>query len=111
MKTFSVTTPRDAKRAATLAAQARREGRTAYFNSGGTDLLGMVKDRLVQPDLLINLRETGGKSRISAVSAGGLEISGQITLETLASDPRIRRDYTVLAEAAETVATPQIRNF
>jgi xanthine dehydrogenase YagS FAD-binding subunit len=111
MKTFSVSTPRDAKRAATLAAQARREGRTAYFNSGGTDLLGMVKDRLVQPDLLINLRQTAGAGRISTVAGGGLKIPGQITLEALAGDARIRKDYAVLAEAAETVATPQIRNF
>jgi xanthine dehydrogenase YagS FAD-binding subunit len=111
MKTFSVSTPRDARRAATLAAQARREGRTAYFNSGGTDLLGMVKDRLVQPDLLINLRQTGGAGRISSAAGGGFSIPGQITLDALAADPRIRRDYAVLAEAAETVATPQIRNF
>src|ERR1700751_2867759 len=111
MKTFSVSSPRDAKRAATLAAQARREGRTAYFNSGGTDLLGMVKDRIVQPDLLINLRQTSGAGRISNVAGGGLNIPGQITLEALSADARIRRDYAVLAQAAETVATPQIRNF
>jgi xanthine dehydrogenase YagS FAD-binding subunit len=109
MKTFSVATPRDAKRAAALAAQARREGRTAYFNSGGTDLLGMVKDGIVQPDLLINLRGAGG--RISPAANGGVEIGGQLTLDALAGDARIRRDYAVLAQAAETVATPQIRNF
>jgi xanthine dehydrogenase YagS FAD-binding subunit len=39
-----------------------------------------------------------------------VNIGGLITLDTLGSHPLIRNQYTVLAEAAETVATPQIRN-
>jgi xanthine dehydrogenase YagS FAD-binding subunit len=37
-------------------------------------------------------------------------IGGQVTLDTLANHELIRRNYPVLAEAAETVATPQIRH-
>src|SRR5215467_2571744 len=110
MKPFSVSNPRDPRQAATLAAQARRDGKTAYFNSGGTDALGLIKDRIASPDVLINLRALKGQDQISAAS-GGLNVGGQITLDALSRDPRIRRDYAVLAEAAETVATPQIRNF
>jgi xanthine dehydrogenase YagS FAD-binding subunit len=68
----------------------------------------MVKDRIVTPDVIVNLR--GGADRISTV-AGGLSIGGQITLDALSRDARIRRDYAALAEAAESVATPQVRNF
>ena len=110
MKTFSVSNPRDPRQAATLAAQARHNGKTAYFNSGGTDALGLIKDRIASPDVLINLRALKGQDQISAAS-GGLNVGGQITLDALSRDPRIRRDYAVLAQAAETVATPQIRNF
>ncbi|MBV8846563.1 MAG: FAD binding domain-containing protein [Bryobacterales bacterium] len=110
MKTFTNSNARDPKQAATLAQQARRENKAAYFNSGGTDLLGLVKERIVKPDVLINLRTLKGLDTISS-AAGGVNIGGQVTLETLSRDPRIRRDYTVLAEAAESVATPQIRNF
>jgi xanthine dehydrogenase YagS FAD-binding subunit len=39
-----------------------------------------------------------------------VNIGGLITLDALSRDSRIRRDYAVLAEAAESVATPQIRN-
>jgi xanthine dehydrogenase YagS FAD-binding subunit len=108
MKTFTNVNARDPRRAANLAAQARRDGRIAYFSSGGTDLLGMVKDRIVAPDVIVNLR--GGADRITA-AAGGLSIGGQITLDAVSRDARIRRDYAALAEAAESVATPQVRNF
>ena len=110
MKTFTNSNARDPKQAATLAQQARRDNRVAYFNSGGTDLLGLVKERIVKPDVLINLRTLKGLDQISSGS-GGVNIGGQISLDSLSRDARIRRDYAVLAEAAETVATPQIRNF
>jgi len=45
-----------------------------------------------------------------ASEGGGARIGGQITLDTLSSHPLIRRQYAVLAEAAESVATLQIRN-
>jgi xanthine dehydrogenase YagS FAD-binding subunit len=41
---------------------------------------------------------------------GGVTIGGLVTLDALSSHPLIRRQYPVLAEAAESVATPQIRN-
>jgi xanthine dehydrogenase YagS FAD-binding subunit len=40
-----------------------------------------------------------------------LNVGGLITLDELSRNPQIRRDYAVLAEAAESIATPQIRNF
>jgi xanthine dehydrogenase YagS FAD-binding subunit len=110
MKTFANSNARDPKQAATLAQQARRDNKAAYFNSGGTDLLALVKERIVKPDVLINLRTLKGLDQITA-AGGGLNIGGQVTLDALSRDARIQRDYTVLAEAAETVATPQIRNF
>src|SRR5215471_18828270 len=110
MKTFANSNARDPKQAAALAQQARRDNKVAYFNSGGTDLLALVKERIVKPDVLINLRTLKGLDQITA-AGGGLNIGGQVTLDALSRDARIRRDYSVLAEAAETVATPQIRNF
>src|SRR5215831_12736009 len=110
MKTFTNSNARDPKQAAMLAQQARAAGKAAYFNGGGTDLLGMVKERIVKPDVLINLRTLKGLDTISP-AGGGLTIGGQVTLDALSRDARVRRDYAVLAEAADTVATPQVRNF
>ena len=63
MKTFVNSNARDAQHAATLAQQAQREGRAASFTGGGSDLLGMVKERIVSPDVLVNLSSTGAGDR------------------------------------------------
>jgi xanthine dehydrogenase YagS FAD-binding subunit len=109
MKTFANVNARDAKHAVTLAQQARRDGQVAAFNGGGSDLLGMVKERIVSPDVLVNLRTVKGLDQVSS-ARGMVNIGGLITLDELSKNPQIRRDYAVLAEAAESIATPQIRN-
>jgi xanthine dehydrogenase YagS FAD-binding subunit len=69
----------------------------------------MVKEHLVSPDVLLNLKAVKGLDRV--VEQGNeVQIGGLITLDTLSRDPLIRSRYAVLAEAAGSVATPQIRN-
>lgn len=109
MKTFANANPRDLKQAVVLAASARRDGKTAAFAGGGSDLLGMVKDRIANPDVLIHLSAIRGLDRVEA-KGGAVHIGGQITLDALSRNPLICGKYAVLAEAAGSVATPQIRN-
>ena len=109
MKALINRNPRDLRQAVTLAEQARANGSQAMIAGGGSDLLGMVKDRIVAPDVLIHLRSIKGLDQVS-VSNGVVTIGGLITLDTLSHHPLILRDYAVLAEAAGSVATPQIRN-
>ena len=109
MKAFSNVNPRDLHEAVTLLNQAHQQGRSASLVGGGSDLLGMVKEHLVQPDVLVHLRGINGLDRIEA-KGGKVNIGGQTTLDTVSRDQLIRKSYTVLAEAAEDVATPQIRN-
>jgi len=109
MKTFTNSNARDLQQAVTLVQQTHRDGKAASFVGGGSDLLGLVKERLVAPDVLVNLKTIKGLDQVTP-AAGGVNIGGLITLDTLSHNPVIRRDYAVLAEAAETVATPQIRN-
>jgi xanthine dehydrogenase YagS FAD-binding subunit len=109
MKAFVNANARDPRHAATLVQQARQEGRSAVLAGGGSDLLGMMKDRLIAPDVLVNLKTIKGLDQIRAEN-GGLAIGGLTTLDAVATNPAIRRDYTVLADAAAQVATPQIRN-
>src|SRR5258705_1494952 len=109
MKTFSNTNARDFQHAATIAKETREQGRAASFVGGGSDLLGLVKERLVTPDVLVNLKAIKGLDQVKSAS-GGVNVGGLITLDALSRHDVIRRQYAVLAEAAETVATPQIRN-
>lgn len=109
MKSFTNSNPKDLRQAVKLLDQSRAAGHTAVIAGGGSDLLGMVKDHLVQPDVLVHLRAIKGLDQVAA-DAGGARIGGQITLDALSNQPMIRSRYAVLAEAAGTVATPQIRN-
>ncbi len=109
MKTFANANARDLKQAVSLAADARRQGRTASYAGGGSDLLALVKERIVQPDLIVSLKPVTGLDRVAATTAG-VTIGGLITLDALSRDAAIRRQWAVLADAAASVATPQIRN-
>jgi xanthine dehydrogenase YagS FAD-binding subunit len=109
MKAFTNANPRDLAHALTIVRQTQQAGRTAAMAGGGSDLLGLMKERLVTPDVLVNLKSIKGLDQIKQ-EAGGVVVGGLITLDALASHPLVRRQYPVLAEAAESVGTPQIRN-
>ncbi|MYF98514.1 xanthine dehydrogenase family protein subunit M [Candidatus Poribacteria bacterium] len=77
--------------------------------AGGTDLLAELKEYIETPKTLINLKTLPGMDSISA-DASGLKIGALTTVAEIAMHPTIQQDYTVLAQAAASVATPQIRN-
>ena len=109
MKRLTNANARDLQHAIALAGDARRGGRATAFAGGGSDLLGMVKDRLVSPDLVVRLASVRNLDQATP-SGGGLTVGGLMTLDAITRNQEIRQRYAVLAEAAETVATPQIRN-
>jgi len=84
----------------------------AKLNAGGTDLLGLLKDRVVPdyPELIINLKSIKDLAYIRE-DAEGLKIGALTRLNAIADSPLIREKYKILAEAAESVASPQIRNM
>jgi xanthine dehydrogenase YagS FAD-binding subunit len=109
MRAFSNANPKDIREAVSMLNQAHSQGRSASIVGGGSDLLGMVKEHLVAPDVLVNLKAIRGLDQIEW-QRGHVRVGGLITLDALSRDQRIRKEYTVLAEAAEKVGTPQIRN-
>lgn len=86
---------------AASAALAAREG--ALAKGGGTDLLDLLKERVVEPDELVNLL---GAER----AAGPNEVSALATLAELAAHPHVTANFPALAQAAGEAATPQLRN-
>ena len=109
MKSFANSNARDLQHAVTLAQQTRQQGHAAAFVGGGSDLLALMKERIAGPDVLVNLKPIKGLDQVKPAN-DGVNIGGLITLDALTRHDLIRARYTVLAEAAETVATPQIRN-
>ena len=89
--------------------RARRDGRVASYAGGGSDLLALVKERIIRPDVIVSLKTMKNLDQVST-SSRGLTIGGQMTLDALTKHAGVRQQYAVLAESAADVATPQIRN-
>jgi xanthine dehydrogenase YagS FAD-binding subunit len=81
----------------------------AVLKAGGIDLMDLLKEHLVEPTRLVNLRTVRGLDGLTD-GDDGLRIGPLVTLARLADDPAVRRRYRALAEAAGHAATPQIRN-
>lgn len=109
MKTFTNSNARDAQQAVRLSQDARKAGKAVSFVSGGSDVLALVKERIIQPDVLVNLRGLRNADQISSAS-GATTIGAEVTLDALSRHDVIRAQFPALAEAAASVATPQIRN-
>ncbi|MCU0520955.1 MAG: FAD binding domain-containing protein [Anaerolineae bacterium] len=91
-------------------AAANLDGETRPL-AGGTDLVALMKDGLVAPKRLVNLKTVPGLAGVVA-HADGLHIGALTTLSNLASNPELqeRRDLAALVEALEESATPQLRH-
>jgi xanthine dehydrogenase YagS FAD-binding subunit len=87
-------------------------GEKAKLNAGGTDLLGVLKDRILPdyPEAVINIKTIPGLNSI-AEDEEGISIGALTTLADLISSPLIAKACPLLKEAAGTVASPQIRNM
>jgi len=79
--------------------------------AGGQDLLTTMKDYLTRPARLVNLKTVRGLDRIEGNAKTGLRIGALVTLAQLEENPVVRRSFPGLAEAAHSIATPQIRNL
>lgn len=77
--------------------------------AGGTDIMGEIKEGVVEPATLISLSTLTDISGIT-ITEDGLRIGALTTLTEIESDETIAHDYPALAQAAASVATPQIRN-
>jgi xanthine dehydrogenase YagS FAD-binding subunit len=86
-----------------------RYGSDALIMAGGMDSFDWLKDRIKRPSIVIDLSRVQDLRGIKA-SNGGLEIGAGTTLTEVVRDPQVRDRFGLLAEAAELVASPQIRN-
>jgi xanthine dehydrogenase YagS FAD-binding subunit len=78
--------------------------------AGGTDLLALMKDDVVTPKRLVNIKQIEGLRGVSYQSGSGLRIGALTTLAELAESPRDLSAYPMLTEAAQEAASVQIRN-
>ena len=103
MSCFSRTSVADAQKLL------EQHGRDAWVLAGGLDSFDWLKDRIKKPKVVVDL---SGIEELKGVrtTADGIEIGAMTTLTEVVKHPVIREKYSLLAESAELVASPQIRN-
>ena len=86
-----------------------RHGSDAWVLGGGMDSFDWLKDRTKRPSVVVDLSQVSELRGIKEAN-GGLEIGATTTLTEVVGHPVVQAKFKILAEAAELVASPQIRN-
>ena len=107
MNNFEYANPASLKEA--LALLGNSYGDAAVL-AGGTDLLSMMKEYLVQPKRLVNVKNLKELQGISK-TACGLRIGAAATIEDVLENAAVRAEYPSLTAAARGISSPQIRNM
>jgi 4-hydroxybenzoyl-CoA reductase subunit beta len=79
--------------------------------AGGTDLIPSMRQKLFEPEYVLDLRGIATMRGIRPQADGGVEIGALTTLRTVERSDFLRQHYPVLTEAAATVASPVLRNM
>ena len=107
MRPFEYLSPANTRQAASLLSATW--GPTEIL-AGGTDLLALMKEDVITPKRLVNIKDIKELHGISA-GASGLRIGSLTTLVELAENANVKENYPALAEAVQEAASPQIRNM
>lgn len=86
-------------------------GEGARVLAGGQDLLFRIKKCIVKPECVVNLKTIPGLNYIRLEPGKNLKIGALTTLSKIAGSAELQQKYSVLAQAAGVVASPQIRNM
>jgi xanthine dehydrogenase YagS FAD-binding subunit len=98
---------------ATTAAEARElllEKPGSVLKAGGIDLLDHLKEHLLEPPRVVDLKRIPGLDRVEVEPDGSLRIGALATLASVANHEAVRRTHPALARACGEAASPQIRN-
>ncbi|MGC2450567.1 MAG: FAD binding domain-containing protein [Candidatus Sulfotelmatobacter sp.] len=79
--------------------------------AGGTDLIPSMRQKLFEPDFVLDLRGVSALRGIKPLNHAGVEIGALTTVRAIERSDFLRQHYPVLAEAAATVASPVLRNM
>lgn len=85
-------------------------GEQARIIAGGVDLVNLMKNGIVAARALVNIKTILGLAYIRE-DAQGLKVGTLTTINEMETSAIIRDKYPMLAEAARSVASPQIRNM
>ena len=91
--------------------EAVKYGEEAQFYAGGTDLIGLLKDDIIETDNLINLKNLKDLDKIEDKGSKGLEIGPLVKIAKLIENKTAQEKCPLLVQTAKEIASPQLRNM
>jgi len=88
-----------------------RENPEAKIIAGGSDILIKIRDGELAGSTLVSIQKLDELRGISIDGGGAIRIGAMTSISSIAEDPLIAEHFRVLAEAAETIGSPQLRNI
>ena len=85
------------------------KGKAKIF-AGGTDLLDLMRRKIIRPSTIVNIKKIGRLHGFRGDSSGKLRLGALATIEEVEQEPLLRRYCTAVSEAAASIASPQLRN-
>lgn len=107
MKAFEYLLPRTLEEAVALKKQ---HGTSAVVMAGSTDIVVRMRDNLMQPDYVIDLKGIPGLGGVTFSEKDGLHIGALATMNEIAANADVCAHYPTLAKAAASVGSRQVRN-
>jgi len=105
---FEYASPTQKEQVATLLGS---QPQNSAILAGGTDLLALMKDNIVEPRRLVNIKQIKGLEGIQYDAKQGLTIGALARLTDIADNANVRKAFPALAHAIDEAASPQLRNM
>ena len=87
-----------------------KHGEAARLLMGGTDTFVRMRDGFIRPQIVVDVKHLPGMQDILYDEQAGLTIGAAATMNQVARHPDVQAHYPLLAEAANSVASYQVRN-
>ncbi len=109
MKSFENIDAKNVRQAVTLLQKFHEQKKSAIVVGGGSEILQLMKERVITPDYVVNLKTVPGLNTIKE-ERGGFRIGALTTLSEIEEHPGVRERLLILSDAVAEAASPQIRN-
>ena len=109
MKSFENIDAKSISQAVALLQKFNQEKKSAVVVGGGSEILQLMKDHVITPDYVVNLKSIPGLNAIKE-DRGGIRIGALTTLSEVEEHRTVREKLLILSDAAGEAASPQIRN-
>jgi carbon-monoxide dehydrogenase medium subunit len=107
MREFEYLRPETVEEA--VAFRRKHEGSSVLLN-GGTDIVIQLRDHLIAPEFVIDIKHIPGLKKLSFNKKDGLYIGACVTMNELGDNEDVKKYYPFLREAAVSVGSKQVRH-